>query len=374
MGTLFLPFLALSISIMGTVNKRDGIGRQSVELGLSLKNKYEVKVVPIGATEELSDEERGLLKADLRMLNRIVLVNTSLPEIPHFVEILKQYKREDQRFICYTMHESSSVDPHFVKYLNFFEHILVPDPFLIEVFKNSGVTAPISVIPLSVDLSDFLRHPIKKKIGDTFVFANYSACILRKDLELLIHAFSKKFKNKGDVKLRINCRGGDKHYEKKLRKLIEFLQVENVEFTIESKTTQKYLQMFLSTDCYVSPSWGEGFSIQPRQAMALGIPVIVSDNTGQSTIAQSGLVFSLEKAEKIPAAYSDLFGFFDMGSMKKSDLDELADLMEKVYFERHNLLEDNLKKREWASQFDLKKGPFIQKFCDFFDQFEENRG
>jgi glycosyltransferase involved in cell wall biosynthesis len=374
MATLFLSFLALSISIMGTINKRDGIGRQSIELGMSLKNKYEVKVVPVGATEELFDEERGLLKGDFRKLNRIVVVNTSLPEIPHFVEIIKQYKREDQRFICYTMHESSFVDPHFVNYLNFFEHILVPDPFLIEVFQNSGVTAPISVIPLSVDLGDFLRQPIKEKIGDPFVFANYSACILRKDLELLILAFSKKFKNKENVKLRINCRGGDKHYEKKLRRLIEFLEIKNVEFTMESKTGPQYLRMFLSTDCYVSPSWGEGFSIQPRQAMALGLPVIVSNNTGQSTIAQSGLVFSLEKGEKIPAAYSDLFGFFDMGFMKKSDLDELADLMEKVYLKQHDLLKDSWKRREWASQFDLKKGPFIQKFCDFFEQFEENRG
>lgn len=195
---------------MGTVNKRDGIGRQSIELGMSRKNKYEVKVVPVGATEDLTEEERGLLKADLRKLNRIVMANTSLPEIPHFVKILKQYKRDDQRFICHTMHESSFVDPHFVNYLNFFEHILVPDPFLIDVFKNSGVTAPISVIPLSVDLGDFLGQPIKDKIGDTFVFANYSACILRKDLELLIHAFSKKFKNKENIKLRINCRGGDK--------------------------------------------------------------------------------------------------------------------------------------------------------------------
>lgn len=374
MGTLFVSFLALSISIMGTVNKRDGIGRQSIELGMSLKNKYEVKVVPVGATEELTEEERGLLKADLRKLNRIVMVNTSLPEIPHFVEILKQYKRDDQRFICYTMHESSFVDPHFVNYLNFFEHILVPDPFLIDVFNNSGVTVPISVIPLSVDLGDFLSQPIKDKIGDTFVFANYSACILRKDLELLIQAFSKKFKNKENIKLRINCRGGDKLYEKKLKKLIEFLELENVEFTVESKNTKKYLQMFLSTDCYVSPSWGEGFSIQPRQAMALGIPVIVSNNTGQSSIAQSGLVFSLEKEEKIPAAYSDLFGFFDMGWMKKSDLDELADLMEKVYLQQNGLLKDNWKKREWATQFDLKKGLFIQKFCKFFEQFEENKG
>lgn len=60
--------------------------------------------------------------------------------------------------------------------------------------------------------------------------------------------------------------------------------------------------------------------------MALGIPVIVSNNTGQSSIAQSGLVFSLEKEEKIPAAYSDLFGFFDMGWMKKRDLNELDHL------------------------------------------------
>lgn len=373
MGSCFLAFLSLSISIIGTVNKRDGIGRQSIELGMVLKNKYDVKVVPVGAIEELTDLEKNLLKVDLRSLKQIVLVNTSLPEIPHFVEILKRYRRKDQRFLCYTMHESSAVDPHFVEYLNFFEHIIVPDPFLIEVFQNSGVAVPISVIPLSIDLGDFLSQPIKKKVKEPFIFGNYSACILRKDLEILILAFSKKFKNNHNVRLKINCRGGDKHYMKTLRDLIDSLNIQNVEFTVDSKNTSKYLQMFLSTDCYVSPSWGEGFSIQPRQALALGIPVIVSNNTGQATISQTGLVFSLEKSQKIRAAYSDLFGFFDMGWMAKSDLDELADLMEKVYINRDKVLVDNAKKRDWAKKFDLKQGSFIEKFCSFFEQYEEKR-
>jgi len=159
---LISAFLSLSISIVGTIDKRDGIGRQSIELGMGLKKDFNIQVVPFGTYEGLTCEEELLIETDMRNLHPLVLLNTSLPEIPYMVEVLKRYKRTDQKYVVYTMHESDSVDPHFVKYLNFFDSVLVPDPFLVEVFQKSGVSSPIEVIPLAVDLGIFLSQHLKK--------------------------------------------------------------------------------------------------------------------------------------------------------------------------------------------------------------------
>ena len=52
----------------------------------------------------------------------------------------------------------------------------------------------------------------------------------------------------------------------------------------------KYIEFISTFDCYVNLSKGEGFSIPPRESLALGIPCIISDNTAHKTICDSGLV------------------------------------------------------------------------------------
>jgi glycosyltransferase involved in cell wall biosynthesis len=363
---LFSAFLSLSISIVGTIDKRDGIGRQSIELGMGLKKEFNVQVVPFGTYEDLTREEESLIETDMRNLHPLVLLNTSLPEVPYMVEVLKRYKRADQRYVVYTMHESDFVDPHFVKYLNFFDAVLVPDPFLVEVFQKSGVSSPIEVIPLAVDLGIFLAQPLKKKIHKPFVFGNFSSMIARKDQMVLLKAFSDAFKNNPDVQLILAPRGGERRCIRELEDEILKNQLQNVKFKVESKTKGNYLRAFQAVDCYVSPSWGEGFSIQPREAMALGIPVIVSANSGQKTIAESGLVFSLRKSSPIKAEYSCMLNSFSMGKMYQSDREELSTLLRAIYDNKEQILKDNSHLREWASRYDIQKGLFLEQFKEFF--------
>lgn len=364
----FTTLLTLSISIAGTINKKDGIGRQAIELGMGLKNHYDIQVVPFGELGELSKEEMKLVETDMRNLHPVVLLNTSLPEIPHMVEILKRYQKPGQRYIAYTMIESDFVDPKFVEYLNFFETILVPDPFLVEVFKKSGVKPPVEVIPLAVDLSKFLSKPLKKTIHKPFVFGNFSGCIFRKDQKILLEAFHEVFGQSEEVLLYLFFRGGDTACIKEIQNYIEEKKIKNVKMESGPKPIGAYLEAFLSLDCYVSPSWGEGFSIQPREAMALGIPTIVSRNTGQITIADSGLVYVLKKQKDMQAVYSMVYNIFTMGNMQRSDKEELKDLLKKVYNEKENILDGNEELRLWASRYDLQKGPFIQEFIKFFEK------
>ncbi|MFZ4672897.1 glycosyltransferase family 1 protein [bacterium] len=369
---MWTPFistlLTLSISIAGTINKRDGIGRQSIELGTALKNTYNIQVVPFGECGELSKEEMELVETDLRNLHPIVLLNTSLPEIPHMVEILKRYKKPGQRFLAYTMIESDFVDPRFVEYLNFFEAILVPDPFLVEVFQKSGVKPPIEVIPLAVDLSKFLSKPLKKTLHKPFVFGNFSGCIFRKDQKILLEAFHEEFGSSEEVLLYLFFRGGDTACIKEIRKYIQSHGLKNVKIESGPKPPRAYIEAFESLDCYVSPSWGEGFSIQPREAMALGIPTIVSRNTGQITIADSGLAFVLCKQENIKAVYSLGYNIFNMGNMQRSNKEELKELLKKIFIQKNMILDGNEKLRDWATRYDIERGPFVEEFIQFFEK------
>jgi hypothetical protein len=68
----------------------------------------------------------------------------------------------------------------------------------------------------------------------------------------------------------------------------------NISVELKELERKGYEDFLASLDCYVTTSKGEGFSIIPREVLALGIPCIITNNTAQSTICSSGFVRSIK--------------------------------------------------------------------------------
>jgi glycosyltransferase involved in cell wall biosynthesis len=122
----------------------------------------------------------------------------------------------------------------------------------------------------------------------------------------------------------------------------------NVKIQEKAVNTKAYLQRFLSADCYINIATGEGFSIQPREAMALGIPAIVTDNTGQKIVCSSGLVRVVPSNIEVPAMYS-FPG--DFGVQYQCLTNDVAEALRDVYDNYDLYLQKGQKAREWASEY-----------------------
>ncbi len=248
------------------------------------------------------------------------------------------------------MFESSLIPPEWVQSLNTcFDLVAVPDKFLIETYKNSGVTIPIFELPLGLNLEKLLNLPLKEKRKSPLVFANLSSVIPRKNQLNLIRAFYTAFGNSSDVKLRLNGRYSNPQYSEAIKNEIHQLGATNIEFTEMKMDPDFYLKMFQDVDCYVSLSSGEGFSIQPREAMALGIPAIVTDNTGQSTICRSDLVRVVPSLNPTPAIYSE----FDhpCGVFYDCETEEAVKALKDIYENYDHYLEQKNSARSWVKQY-----------------------
>ena len=83
--------------------------------------------------------------------------------------------------------------------------------------------------------------------------------------------------------------------------------------------------LYASAHCYLAPSRGEGFGLQPLQAMAQGLPTILTAADGHEAFAKYGMGLSskLEKA-----------GYFIYGDGEwwEPDFDELCDTMLWTYY------------------------------------------
>ncbi|MGL4347915.1 MAG: glycosyltransferase [Chlamydiales bacterium] len=352
---LFQPY----ITVVGSVCMADGIGRQSVELLSELQKKVTVDFIPTTKTylKDIPRDLKKILRNRHKKLGRIILFEDCIwvPGRSHY-QILKDINRKEHICLAYSMFESTEIPKTWVNGLNhYFDAVIVPDPFHIEVYKQNGVTIPIFVLPLGLNLSDFLQKPLKSQCGVPFTFATLGAGVSRKNILKSIDAFSKVFKNHRDVNFRIHCRYALPEIEREIKKYISANSLHNVLYTCKRLSRDEYMQLFQSIDCYVNLSKGEGFSIQPREAMALGIPVIITDNTAQTTICSSGLVKSVPATITLPAERR-WGGILQSPEIYGEEFDCRVEDASQAFLDMYTnyceFVSNNHLAREWAKQYD----------------------
>lgn len=345
-------FTRPDLTVMGYINMKDGLGRQGPELieafkkKLNVAFKYTRKIKNVKVPKEINK----IVNKKSTKWGKVLIFEDILwgPWDGSAVDKLRNCPKDTIK-IAYSMYEATKIPHEWVDILNNkFDAVIVPSKFLIEVYQNSGVQIPIFKIPLGLNLKSFLKEPLKAKCGDKFVFGNLSAGSDRKNHVMLIRAFAKAFGDDPSVQLLINARYSEKEVRNEITKTITLLDLDNIKFTQKPLSKGNYIVEFKKIDCYVSPSKGEGFSIQPREAMALGIPVIATNNTGQIEVCNSGLVEVVNSPIKKPAInpWGDYYGFnFDC------HIDELAVAMKRVKENYDEYLAKRSEARKWASKY-----------------------
>ncbi len=353
------------LTIVGSVCMADGLGRQSVELMSALGNKYSVNFIPTTEVklQEVPSLARKILKKPNHHQGKVVLFEDCVwvPGKDHY-KILDQTVKDQQVRIAYSMFESTTIPSQWVDIFNhFFDAVIVPDVFHREVYQSCGVTKPIFILPLGLDLSTCLKKPLKVSANRPFIFGTMGAGISRKNLLKTLKAFHKAFGNHPDVCFAVHCRYALPEIEREIKDFIIEHQIENIHYSHKRLTKKKYLEKFRQIDCFVNLSMGEGFSIQPREAMALGIPTMLSDNTAQSSICATGLVKALPSKIRTPARRrwgGLLLQDAIYGEEFDWDINEAAQAFREVYEHYPDYLSLSHRARQWAANFDypqLKK-------------------
>ena len=355
------------LTVVGPFCFADGVARQPLDLIESLKDVATISFIP---TNSFSPENMALLSPKVQEIfkfngtvhpGRILIYENILsfppqdrsPQGPYWARYGLPEKDKRQIRYAYSMFESTLVPREWVHILNnTFDALLVPDEFLVPVYQNSGVLIPIFVLPLGRDLEPFLREPLKERRGHPFVFANFSSCIPRKNLLTLLRAFSEAFGNDQNVRLYLGWREYVPMLVQQIKDEVRRRGLTNVILDTVAVSDEVYRKRFLGVDCYVNIATGEGFSIPPREAMALGIPTIVTDNTGQHTICKSDLVRVVPSNIAIPPLYT-FAG--DFGNQYQCTVQDVVAALRDVYDHYDTYLSNAPQARWWASQYQYQR-------------------
>ncbi len=152
-------------------------------------------------------------------------------------------------------------------------------PFL--ALKNKAV-----VIPNGIGLSEFSNLPGRKMLQDSYPYLKDKKIILFvgrlrwiKGLDILLKAYVLLAKERPDVHLLIA--GNDvSGYGKKLRRWVKQAGMDyRVTFT-GILNNQEKSTVYAGSDIFVLPSYSENFGMVAVEAMACGLPVIISNKVG----------------------------------------------------------------------------------------------
>lgn len=90
-------------------------------------------------------------------------------------------------------------------------------------------------------------------------------------------------------------------------------------------TPEEEVELYAQAHCYLGVSRGEGWGMQPLQAMAQGCPTILSDAHGHAAFAKYGIPINTSHSK------SGYFLFGDAGQWWEPNFDEVCDRMKWVY-------------------------------------------
>lgn len=228
---------------------------------------------------------------------------------------LRKY-RKGQRLTVLTMWESMNLPEAFRESLHLFDTVIVPSEQNVELF--SAYHDNVHYVPLGIDPQVWKPTP-RKPFERRFVFL-VGGSGPRKGVDLAYKAFRAAFPDGswGDGPepwLYIKSPRTNPFHGERIMQI-------NGKLSDEDEVA-----LYADAHCYLQPSRGEGFGLQPLQALAQGCPTILTAAHGHMAFARYGLGVSATATNTIPGSF--MYG--EAGQWWEPSLDELTAQMRHVY-------------------------------------------
>jgi glycosyltransferase involved in cell wall biosynthesis len=214
------------------------------------------------------------------------------------------------------------------------DELWVPSEFVRQMYVDSGIAAEtVHVIANGVDLETFRPATAGASGGSgPRRFLYVGGITRRKGIDLLIDAWDKVFAERDDAVLVIKAANAGGVYggsNTELQQRAADPQLPRIELIEDDIDSSELGELYRSCDVFVLPYRGEGFAMPVLEAMASGLPVIVTADGPTDEFCPPEAGWRI-RAERLEIPREDLPGFEPEGVpwMLEPDLEHLMELLE----------------------------------------------
>lgn len=257
----------------------------------------------------------------------------------------------------FTMWEATKLPESFSETLHEFDTLLVPSRQNVELFSRYNPN--VRYVPLGVDPTSWF-YTARQPVENEFRFL-CSGSGERKGPDVAFKAFQTVFGGQYDGP-RWTGKGPAPRLILKQPRANEGLYATWVDQITGRVSAEEERDIYAMAHCYVGPARGEGFGLMPLQAIAQGLPTILTNAHGHADYAHLGIPIT---PHLVPAGY---FATGNPHGMEwwEPDFDEICEAMWAVYsnyndYQVQAVFSAARVAREWTW------GHSAQAFIDAFD-------
>lgn len=298
--------------------ERIGYGRLGVKLHAALEaqgvNVFDGQRIPDVGVRIGQTARNDAMDASKRIKDTNVICWVSAPAHAYHGWLNGQYA------VMSTMYETTWLPEAFREHLHNFDLIVVPSDQNRELFSRYHPN--VKTVALGIDPDEW--HYTERPPADRYFRFLIGGSGPRKGGDLAQKAFVAAFpdgvRTDGPAPRLVmkSPRGND-----------DLLDPGRTEYVSGYLSAREEIELYETAHCYLQPSRGEGFGLQPLQAIAQGIPTILTDAHGHAGFAHLGYGIGSKLVKTPPGGF--LHGDHPDMRWWEPNFDELVDRMRWVY-------------------------------------------
>ncbi len=262
------------------------------------------------------------------------------PKDPNLPQVLYAsgdlfHKNGGKYRIGYTMLEVDGIPEDWIRQANALDEVWVPSTFNRQTFLDSGLQAPVYVMPLGVN-PDFYNPNIRPyRPSQRYTFLSVFEWGERKAPETLLRAYHQAFSRQDEVLLLLKIINTDPGVNVQQAINALGLPADGPPVAIlynQELPTHQMGSLYRSADCFVTATRGEGWGMPIIEAMACGLPVIATNWSAHTDFMTEDVAYPLELQKMIPAVAK--CPYYDGFRWPEPDEAHLVHLLRHVYENR----------------------------------------
>jgi len=253
---------------------------------------YDVSIKPLDLGFHKSINVR-----DFKFFQELVDDDSGDVQIYHCIPIMQRRVPYSGRIIGYGTFENIEIPQEWINVLQKNDNVIAPSLFNFNSF--SAKLDNVVYIPHCLNFSEYSYY--NRRDISPYLFLYFGTWKNRKNYDILLRAFIEEF-NSENVELVLKVHNEAlKSPEKSISRISKQLgktgKIRVESQILKDEEISSYLRQF---NCLVSPTLGEGFGYPGLQAMASGLPIIITNHSGCTEYANSetSLLLEVEGFEK----------------------------------------------------------------------------